>query len=447
MRSAVDREHQRVLLRRVEARRLDDPPLDLQAVRRRVPDVLHLAQFDARQDVAVHVGDLPDVPARSHIEDNDIAWLVRAGDHAGRHAVRGHGIHGQVVLAPGDLPHRPVERGEVQVLRTAVGSVVVDAAAVRRPPQAGGIAVAVRGDLARAAPVGIHHVDVVGVVRVVGLVVAQIRHQPAVRRRHGRVVGPRARGQLPDVPRRHRHRIDLGLAEAVVGIGLAQAAEQDLRAVGGPHRSPVVPVAAGQLAGRAAGRGQHEDVPVPPVGVAHVVAPVVGPRDHLGLHRPLRALRPTGDRDGPLGFRRDHHRKGQRPAVRRPRQATGRLGEMADLGLGPLRVHPAHEDLGGAIPVRAHERDPLAVRRPHRTATVGQPPGPRAVGIHDVQLRHPAVLHPVDVPALVQDLAAVGRDLRPHPAREQERPHLFPVEVEFGRETAGLLLGGVGLGG
>ena len=304
-----------------------------------------------------------------------------------------------------------------------------------------------RRDLPRPAPVHIHHVDVVGVVGVVGLVVAQVGHQPSVGRRHRRVIRPRARRQLPNRPRRHRHGIDLRLAETVVRVILAQRREEDLRAVDRPHRRPVVPVAVGQLTRRAARGGQHEDVPVSLVGIAHVIAPVVGPRHDLRLDCPLRALGTPGYRHRPLRLRRHHHRKRQRLPVGRPGQTARPVSKVAHLGLGPLRVHPAHEDLRGAVAVRAHERDPPAVRSPHRSAAVGQPPGPLAVRTDDVQLRHPAVLHLVDVPPLVKHLAAVWRNLRPHPAREQERTHFLPLEIQLRGQAAGLLLSGGGLGG
>ena len=58
MRAAVDLENQRILLRRVEVRRLQDPALDVLAVEALVPDLFGLALLDVFEEIVVDVSDL-----------------------------------------------------------------------------------------------------------------------------------------------------------------------------------------------------------------------------------------------------------------------------------------------------------------------------------------------------------------------------------------------------
>src|SRR5690606_31214871 len=137
VRPAVDAQHHGVLAGGIEVRRLDDPALDAEAVQRRVPDLLDLAQLHAGKDVAVDGGELADLTRSAQRERDDVLRLLRAGEHAHGVAVPADVGDREHVFALGDGAHLPAAHGrEVQVAGTLAADVEVDAAAVRRPPQA-----------------------------------------------------------------------------------------------------------------------------------------------------------------------------------------------------------------------------------------------------------------------------------------------------------------------
>ena len=84
---------------------------------------------------------------------------------------------------------------------------------------------------------------------------------------------------------------------------------------------------------------------------------------------------------------------------------------MRDLGGRALRVHVSHEDLRPTRIAFGEVREPRPVGRPHGARAFAEHAIVRAVGIHDPERRIPPVVDLVDVPARVDDLLAVGRNL------------------------------------
>ena len=340
------------------------------------------------EDVVVHLGEAHRVAGVGEVEAVDVAGLVVGGDDAGGGAVVREGREREEVLAGGEFAHPAVHRHEVQLPVPVPVDVEVEAAAVLRPHQAARLPVVVGRDDPRSRPVPVHQVDLLVAVRVAVRVDSGVGDQRAVGGRHRAGVGTAAVRQSADVAGRHRHRVDLRLLPVfgTVGVILPEGGEVDLGAVGRPLDRGVVPVAVGQLARRAAARGDHEDMRPPGVDVTLPVALVGRALDHLGLADPVRAVGPPGQRDaGEIGPVR--HPAGERDplAVGGP----GRVGRTAlqprDRGDRALRVHPADEDLGAAGLSRRREEDAGAVRRPLRAAAVQKAPLPGPVRVHDPQ--------------------------------------------------------------
>ena len=107
--------------------------------------------------------------------------------------------------------------------------------------------------------------------------------------------------------------------------------------------------------------------------------------------------------------------------------ADGRLFDSGDLRGGAFGVHPAHEDLRALRFALGRERDAVARRRPAGARALGEEAIAAAVGVHDPERRLALVVHLVDPAARVDDLTAVGRELR-----FGDRLH---VEVEIERQA------------
>ena len=174
---------------------------------------------------------------------------------------------------------------------------------------------------------------------------------------------------------------------------------------------------------------------VPFVDVAAPVTPVVEPVDHFGRLGPTRSVRTSRHADRPWMVRIDRHAEGDLRAVRRPLDVAGAVLQVGDLRFGTLGVHPAHEDLGPFVVAAPGEEDAVSARRPLRRRSLREAALPRPVGVHDIHLGVAAVVDPVHPAAGVDDLGAVGRELR---VRD-------PLPVEVGHElegAVGLVLGG-----
>ena len=72
VRSTVDRQHHRVLAARIEVRRLDDPPLDLEAIDRLVLDLFDVAECHASEHVVIHVCQLGPTVRVGETERHDV---------------------------------------------------------------------------------------------------------------------------------------------------------------------------------------------------------------------------------------------------------------------------------------------------------------------------------------------------------------------------------------
>ena len=88
------------------------------------------------------------------------------------------------------------------------------------------------------------------------------------------------------------------------------------------------------------------------------------------------------------------------------------LIDARDLRRRALGVHPANEELRAARIAFVEIGDARAVRRPPRPAALRQKSILRPVRAHDPQLGVEAIFELVDVPARVDDLRPVRRDLR-----------------------------------
>ncbi len=193
-RAAVDLEDQRIALRRIERRRLDDPALYPRPAARRVPHLFDPGQPLVRQHVVVHRGDARrrgSLPA-PQIDPHDVGGVVRIAAYADTHGgarQRGERDH----LRPlRDVADAAREIGVADVDRAAIGSGEVDAPTVRRPAQIVRIAVQRAGEIAQPRAVEPHRPEVRRTVRLVRGVGSGQRDGAPVRGHHwsGPVPGP-----------------------------------------------------------------------------------------------------------------------------------------------------------------------------------------------------------------------------------------------------------------
>jgi hypothetical protein len=227
--------------------------------------------------------------------------------------------------------------------------------------------------------------------------------------------------------------------------------EDDLTAVGHPVDARAEPepdeqvahhpLTLGQRPGRAAHRRDHVQVVGPVIEEAPAVEPVVDPVDLARARRPFRAFGTGRHVHRPLLLVGDEERERDPLAVRGPAEVRRRLLGVGHLRDGTLGVHPPHVDLGPAVVVRGHEGDAGPVGRPAGRAPVDEEPLPSAVGVHDPELRVPAVAAGVHAAPGIEDPVSVRRDLHTaHPLPLQEAMDGEAVVPVRGRA----LLGGEG---
>ena len=291
------------------------------------------------------------------------------------------------------------------------------------------------GELARTAAVGVHHVEIGLVERVADIVEAEIGDPAAVGRDLRRKVGAGAVGQRGDRAGREIERVDFRAERFELPVLAAVGAEQQGPAIGRPFDRPAARILAeGQLARRAAGRIDHEQLHRPRLDVAPAVIAIGDLVDHLQRLAPFGAFG-LGRRLAEYQRLARHARGvGEALTIGRPADRAGCLGQRGDVRADPAR-HPAHVQFGPAAAFGGDIGQPVAPRRPARR-------GVRAFAGH--QRRFLAARNidqpdradrPVehDVVGLpdIGDPFAVGADLRIGADRQAEQ--VGPGEVPLGR--------------
>src|SRR6266516_1873550 len=333
-RPAVDLEDQRVLLRRLERRRLDDPSLHAGAAGRVVPDLLDLGEPLIREHVVVHGGQARHGPGAPQVHVHGVARHPHANERARERDER------YDLRALGDVAHPTGQVRVVHVDRAPVAGLEQDALAVGRPVELARIAVEALGHIAHAGAVDPRNPQVGRAVGVLGRIVARERDALAVRRHGGvrPITGPGNEGPdraARDVEGVHARHLVLAIPRRV-----AQPVEHDGPAVRGPIvAGPVVqavepgahvPVPARERARRPAFGRDEEEVREPLLHVPDAVLAVVQLVHHPRRGGPLRPFGRLGQRDAPHRRVRHEHDEGDRLAIGRP------------LGVGRLLEHAGH---------------------------------------------------------------------------------------------------------
>ena len=309
---------------RIEVRRLDDPALDGAAVEGGIPpDLLDFAEGRTGEQVFIERGELPHgLPLSAHrcFAGHVRPTLVeREGavvrDREGAAAV-GAAVGGAAKALP-ENRDLAVERhgGDLRVALVVV--LEVEAVSVRSPHRIRDAPVEAAGNDALAASVEVHDLEAADLVGPHPILVSHERNLLPVGRNGGAVVGSLPVGQRADLPARDRSDVELGVAVVVYPVGVAVRREDEVPAVRRPGgRARVLEVTGSHLDRRAAFHGQHEDMVVTEVEIAHPVLPVL----EAVLHdRGIGPLRPRGRlrRRGELGRRvGNQHVEGEPPAVR-----------------------------------------------------------------------------------------------------------------------------------
>ena len=416
-RSAMDFKDQRILLRRIERRRLDDPALDLGVGARRVPQLLGFRDLFAGEHVAVDIGEAGNLCRLAQVHPRDVLRVFRIGQRSRRNEIARDGIERQHVRASRHRSDAAGEGGELDVPRTAIVGIEIHAAVVRRPDQIVRITVVVAADLAHRAAGDRHDEQITRRMGVAGRLVAGEGDQLAVGRDHRFAPGSRFHNEVADRAAGDIHDVQLRSLVFEVGIAVAVAVKHDRLAVGR------------QGARRTALGRHHEQVRVAVLEEADAILPVMERVDDARRRRPLRAFRLGRHTDGPFLLLRLEHRKRDRLAVRRPADAARRLQDVGDLRGRTGGVDPAHKHLRPFRLALGHVQQPLPVRRPPRGGTLDEEAMFRAVALHHPGLRLPFVLDLVHMFARIDDARAVGRDLR--------IAHPFPVQVMLCGQQSG----------
>ena len=124
VRAAVNLEDHRILARRIEVRRFQNPALDLPAVEARVPDFFRLALADVGEERVVDVRDLRR-RAAGRRQDRDVADVGLGRDRGGQpRAVCGGGVGDDVLRPGGDGFHRAGRDDDPLEIRAAAFSAV-----------------------------------------------------------------------------------------------------------------------------------------------------------------------------------------------------------------------------------------------------------------------------------------------------------------------------------
>jgi hypothetical protein len=131
-----------------------------------VGDLVDLGQLFPLQHVAVHVGDLPDLPRLFQVDDHDVLRVLEVGGDARGDQILRDRIEGEHLAAGGDRLDAADDRRELHVARAVAVGVEVETGAVRRPAHVDRIAVEVAADLPHVAAADADDVEVADRVRV-----------------------------------------------------------------------------------------------------------------------------------------------------------------------------------------------------------------------------------------------------------------------------------------
>ena len=336
VRTAVDLHEQRVLLARVEPRRLDDPSLDARAAARCVPDLLDAAEFDAFQHVGIHVREAGDRLGALEVEAHDIGRIVGIAARSDRVEVARHGGEGQHLHAVRHATIAAVQPGEIDVARSLLRERKKDTAPVGTPAQLAGIAV-VRRERPHPAPVDSHLPHFLGTIGLRAEFMTGERDCAAIGRHHR--IGPSAllRDQRLDGAAFHVNGEEVRLPIAIIGVRIAEAVEHDGATIGRPVVvRPAAElarrvIAVRELARRAAFRGHEKQLRRSLLDVADAVAPIVEAIDDARRRRPFGTLRRGRHTDLPRRLTLHQHREREGLAVRRPAQGGRVLAHARDL--------------------------------------------------------------------------------------------------------------------
>ncbi len=374
------------------------------------------------------------------IDPNDVRAVGEAAADARANAGPRDRARGEHVRAGRDRGRARAGRGsEVEVRRALLSHVEVDAAAVARPENAAGIAVE-RGDLLYAAAIGVHREQLGGLIgrfhhresterdlasvgREDGIVPRPFLRRETVLRAGGDVDGENARRavhhvRIPVVDRGDDDRLAVGRPIPTDRADLAVESRAD------------APLALRDLARRAAVCRDGEEMEISRLREPDTILAIVQRRLVLRRGRPVRPRRWRGHVDGPGSLHWHQHAEPDRLAVGRPPDVADVLIDARDLRRRPFGLHPANEELRAAWIAALEIGDARAVGRPAGAAAFVEKAVLAPVRVHDPQLGVEAILELVDVSPRVDDLRAVGRDLRIR--------HLLEVEILLdGEERVG----------
>jgi hypothetical protein len=368
---------------------------------------------------------------------------IQVGEHAGALAARHHRDLGRTLGAAAGVGHAPLRhretaaaigsahRGSTKVgydflHRAAIGIdpadpahavlvvTEVEAASLAIPGRRRDVMVEAGGQHARAAAREVKHMQLRLLVTQLAIVESDVGKALAIRRQHRIDIGTIARGERHGLAAVHIHAVDLSFDRLELPIRIAIGHHVERLAIAAPQRPAMVEIALRHLARRATFGGQHEHLIEARLDVTGPVEAVAEPIDQLHFGRPLRAFRLGRQAGERLGLACHLHRERKAATIRRPREPTGRLGELGQYR-GLSGIHPAQPDLGRTV-ARGNPGDAAAIGRPHRGAVAARPAGQRpvsrAVGVQQPQMAAAAILHDVELVALVHDALAVRRQRR-----------------------------------
>ncbi len=369
-RSAVDFEDQRHALPFDMAGRQGQPALDrLAVVARGDGDLADLAERFHFAQRAVEVGEDARVAAACQLH------LGRTGRGAAGEGDRAAVGDGEA--AAGVRPVHPAARqtgsgsayASVEPDARDLGFAVIvvlriDRLAVTGPFDRIYAIVPIGGQAALARAVAVHDVELRVFISAQFVVEAKVSDLAAVGRNERARVGTVAVGKRADPAARHVERIDFAFDRIAFPVGAAVGSEIECAAIARPtERAAVVIGPESELARRAAGRGNEENLLEARLDIALAIGAIgeeVADLERFGPFRALGLVRGGAAELRP--FVLDQHRIGDRAAVGRPgdaRRAGGQTGEAYRLAA----VHPAHPELRAAALGRG-EGEAFAVGRP-----------------------------------------------------------------------------------
>ena len=296
MRAAVNLQQQRITARRIEARRLDYPALNVGSRARVEPDFVGFGQIDAAQRFIVEVRNPLWGFRAARIDQHHVLGRAEIGSDRGDCAApRRGGEHD--LRAARDLANAAVERPGIEMDASLILGREVQRTAVRRPDQAFRLAVETRRSQRGIAAVRRHGPQIRDAARIVILGEPDISDGLAVRRQRG--PRPTARGRRQTLGRAggEIHGIDVALPVVAVRIALFIAFDDCEAPIlrefpdGGIDVDVFkvaladIPISAGDLAGCAAVHRDQKQMAPSLLGIPERVATVVHP---LGVQRRAR---------------------------------------------------------------------------------------------------------------------------------------------------------------